>query len=182
MVAGLGTEDLGLVWLDCHADFNTPETTATGFFDGYALALVAGDCWGRLCRSVDGFRPLPEERLVLVGARDIDRGERERLEASAVVTVPVDEIAALPRRLAELSGVARVSLHVDLDVLDPSVGRANRWAVSPGLGAAQLLEAVAAVVAAIPLAALTLSAYDPVFDAEGRVRRAALDVLGQVAG
>lgn len=44
VVAGLGTEGLGLVWLDCHADFTTPETTETGYFDGYGLAMVVGEC------------------------------------------------------------------------------------------------------------------------------------------
>jgi len=52
VVAGLGTDHLRLVWLDWHGDFNTPETTETGYFDGYGLAMVVGDCWQTLCATV----------------------------------------------------------------------------------------------------------------------------------
>ena len=174
VVAGLGTDGLGLVWLDSHADFHTPETTTTGFFDGYGLAMVTGDCWASLCATVPGFRPLPEERAVLVGARDVDDGERERLAASRVART--DDPAA------HLAGAERVSLHVDLDVLDPSVGRANAWANPGGMSVDELIATVRAVAAALPIAALTLSAYDPAYDFDHGVREAALAVVAAVRG
>jgi arginase family enzyme len=80
VVAGLGIHELTLVWLDCHADFHTPETTRSGFFDGSALSMTIGDCWTALCATVAGFEPLPADRVVLVGARDGARGRR-RLDA-----------------------------------------------------------------------------------------------------
>jgi len=43
VIAGVGGDAVGLVWLDCHGDFNTPETTETGYFDGYGLAMVVDD-------------------------------------------------------------------------------------------------------------------------------------------
>jgi arginase family enzyme len=73
----------------------------------------------------------------------------------------------------------RVSLHIDLDVLDPSFGRANQYAVPPGISPDELLDAVRAVRPR--LAAVTLSAYDPAFDPDGAVRDAAPAVLGQCA-
>ena len=76
VVAGLGARDLALVWLDCHADFHTPETTESGFFDGTALSMTIGDCWTALCATVPGFAPLPADRVVLAGARDIEPAER----------------------------------------------------------------------------------------------------------
>jgi arginase len=177
VIAGLGADDLGLVWLDCHADFNTPETTESGFFDGCALAMTVGDCWAALCASVPGFAPLPAERVVLVGARDLEAAERARLDASAVVQLGPGEEGALAERLP---ATGRLSLHLDLDVLDPAYGQANRWAVPPGLSPDALLGAVRAV-AGPRLAAVTLSAYDPELDRTGSVADAALAALRLLA-
>ena len=165
VVAGLGIGELGLVWFDCHADYHTPETTESGFFDAFALSMITGDCWAYLCGTVFAHEPLPQERIVLCGVRDIDAGERARLDASAIREVAATEIA-LPR-------ARRFSVHVDLDVLDPAVARANAFATPGGLTVEQLVEAVAA---ARPLAALTFSAYDPAVDPEGAVIDAVIAV------
>ncbi|HEV2060174.1 MAG TPA: arginase family protein [Solirubrobacteraceae bacterium] len=61
VVAGLGAGDLALVWFDCHADFHTPETTESGFFDGTALSMTVGDCWTALSATVT-FSTLPSGR------------------------------------------------------------------------------------------------------------------------
>jgi arginase len=176
VIAGLGSDGLGLVWMDCHGDFHTPETTESGYFDGYGLAMVVGACWQTLCATVPGFAPLPEEDVVLVGVRDMEAGERERLERSAIRRVGAGEI----RRLAdEVDGLpaGRVSLHVDLDVLDPAYGRANQYAAPPGLTPDELIAAVSTVARDRELAALTFSAYDPSYDEDGTVREVALAVL-----
>jgi arginase len=178
VTAGVGANGLGLVWLDCHADFHTPETTTSGFFDGSALSMIVGDCWTALCASVPGFAPLPAARVVLAGARDIDDGERARLDASDVVELAPSDVDAVADHLA---GVERVSLHIDLDVLDPAYGRANAFAVGPGLRPDQLLATINAVLAERPLAAVTLSAYDPALDSDGAVRDTALALLELVA-
>ena len=176
VVAGLGTDGLGLVWLDCHGDFNTPETTETGYFDGYGLAMVVGDCWRTLCGTVPGFVPLPEDRVLLVGVRDTEAGEHERLDRSAIHRVDAREIGRLADQLESLRA-ERISLHIDLDVLDPAYGRANEYAVAPGITPDELIAAVRAVARHRPLAAVTLSAYDPAYDEDGRVRDAGLAAL-----
>ena len=176
VVAGVGGDDLGLVWLDCHADYNTPETTETGFFDGYGLAMVTGDCWQRLCATVPGFKPLPEDHVVLAGVRDMEAGERARLERSAIRRVDTAEIGRLAEHLEPVHA-QRISLHLDLDVLDPAHGRANQYATAPGIAPDELIAAVKAVSRDHQLAALTLSAYDPAYDIDGRVRDAALAAL-----
>ena len=181
VLAGVGAEGVGLVWLDCHGDFNTPETTETGYFDGSGLAMIVGDCWQTLCATVPGFAPLPEDRILLAGVRDVEPGERERLDRSAIHRLDAGDIGRLPALLDRLPA-QRISLHVDLDVLDPSQGRANEFAVPPGIVADELLAAVRAVARDRELAAVTLSAYDPSCDADGRVRDAAVAVLDACNG
>jgi arginase len=177
VVAGLRRDGLGLVWLDCHADFHTPETTPSGFFDGCALSMTVGDCWTALCATVPGFRPLPIDQVLLVGARDVDEGERARLDAARVAELGPDEVGGLAHALPFAD---RLSLHVDLDVLDPRYGRANAYATPGGLDPETLVEVVATTRGSAPIAALTLSAYDPSHDVDGAVRRAALDVVRAV--
>ena len=66
-VAGLGAPTPAVRWLDAHGDFNTPETTTSGFLDGMSLATLVGRCWTKLSATVTGFRPVPECQTALLG-------------------------------------------------------------------------------------------------------------------
>jgi arginase len=171
-IAGSGAR--AIVWFDAHADFNTPETTSSGFFDGMSLAIATGGCWTALAATVPGFRPVAEEHVTLVGARDIDGRERARLDRSGVMLIR--DVAAL----GEL-GAGPVYLHVDLDVLDPSEGRVNEFAAPGGLRAEELIGAVEALAQSAPLVAASVTAYDPDVDEGGRARDAARQVIDALA-
>ena len=176
-VAGLGGRT-GVLWFDAHGDFNTPETTVGGFLDGMALATVVGRCWVGLAGGVPGFVPIAEENVVLVGARDLDPAEAEQLAGSAVTHLRTDEAPA--RLETELSALARrvdqLYVHVDLDVLDAGEGRVNAYSGGPGLTRAELLDAIATAGRCCHVAAGAITAYDPGYDADGRICRTAIDV------
>jgi arginase len=177
-VAGLGRE-VGVVWFDAHGDFNTPDTTPTGFFDGFGLALLTGTGWRTLRETVDGHRPVPEEHVLLVGARDLDPREEERLEASAIGRAGAQ---SLPDALDELAArVDAVYVHIDLDVLDRSEGRANSLARDGGFSAAELEDALDAVQARFDVPAAALTAYEPPCDPEGRIPRVAAGLARRLA-
>lgn len=141
-VAGLGPGARGVVWLDAHGDFNTPDTTGSGLVDGTVLATITGRCWRRLTSEVPGFPPVPDENVVLAGVRSLDPGEEELLDRSRVTVISPETLSALAppvfRDLGERTDA--VYLHVDLDVLDASVGRANAFAGPGGLSGEDLLE------------------------------------------
>jgi arginase len=178
-VAGVGGDELGAVWLDAHADYNTPDSTTTGFFDGMALALLTGAGWPRLRERVEGLRPIPEERVVLIDARDADEGERARLAESRVLQASgLDDLGTALDSLRER--VSSVYLHVDLDVLDPSAGRANPWAAEGGLRADELLQAVEAVGERFAIRAAAFTAYWPESDPDGAIPAIARAVLDRV--
>jgi arginase len=165
-VAGLGRE-VGVVWFDAHADFNTPDTTPTGFFDGFGLRMLTGTGWRTLRETVEGHQPVLEEHALLVGARNFDPGEEERLARSAIGRA---DAGSLAEALDELAGrVDAVYVHIDLDVLDSSEGKANSLAVPGGFSAAELEGALEAVRARFDVPAAALTAYDPPCDPEGRV-------------
>jgi arginase len=166
-VAGLGG-GVGVVWFDAHADFNTPDTTETGYFDGCSLAMLTGSGWERLRR---GLPSIPEEHVVLAGARDIDREEQERLRASRVRVTAISELDAALDELR--SRVDSVYVHVDLDVLDPSVGRANWYAVEGGPQLDELASAIDSISERFTIRAAALTAYAPECDPERAIPAAA---------
>ena len=162
--------DLGVVWFDAHADFNTAETTTSGFADGMGLSILTGTGWDALRSTIPGYRAVPEERVVLVGIRDVDPAEERRLAASPLAVVRPEEPEALGTALDALRDrVSDVYLHVDLDVLDPSEGRANEYAADGGLSADELVRALDAVAERFHVAAASLTAYDPAVDPEARI-------------
>jgi arginase len=180
-VAGLGP--VGVVWFDAHADFDTPDRSL-GFFDGMGLAILTGNGWELLRETIPGFTPARERDGVLVGVRDLEEHQRAPLEASAMRVLPGAsfESTELLRALDELGRrTARTYLHIDLDVLDTSEGRANRFAAAGGLSAQQLEWAVEMVFRRCTVAAAAITAYDPGLDEDGRVARAASRVIATVA-
>jgi arginase len=184
VLAALPPERTGIVWLDAHGDLNTPETTRSGMLDGMALATALGRCWCELARRVDGFQPVPEECVLLVGARELDPGEQ--LELSQVMALTSDEARdgeELAGRLVSLRKcVDRVYLHVDLDVHAPEEGRANTFQPAGGLSAAEVRGIVGTVAERIPVAAAGITAYDPAVDADGWMLSVGLELMELIAG
>lgn len=88
MLAGVNTVRRGIIWFDAHGDFNTPETTVTGFLGGMPMAAAVGRCWSALCVAIPGFVPVPEADVVLIDARALDPLEREHLYRSQVRVIP----------------------------------------------------------------------------------------------
>lgn len=157
-----------MIWFDQHGDINTPETSPHGFLDGMALATALGLCWRPMANAIPGFTPIDPAKCMLVDARDLDAGERELLESLPVIRAEVGDAA---ERVAALkaAGVGRTHLHIDLDVHDPSELQVNRYAEPGGPQPDALRAAAACMARSVPIVGLTLSAYDPAFDAKGEV-------------
>lgn len=176
---------VGLVWLDAHGDFNTPEEDTSGFLDGQGLAMMVGRCWRALAGDVPGFQPLPERDVVLVGARDLSEAQVAVLERSALTWLRPEQVRRPADLAGALDGLARrvdaVHFHVDLDVHDPSIAPANGYAAPDGLTAEEVLGVLLATAARLPVVSATLASYDPAYDIEDRMRTTALALLEQVA-
>jgi arginase family enzyme len=101
--------DAWVLWLDAHGDFNSPDTSPSGFLGGMCLAGACGVWDSGLGAGMD------PTRIVMCGVRDVDPGERVLLETQGVGLVES------PSQLADLLRGRPVFVHHDLDVLDPSV-------------------------------------------------------------
>ncbi len=182
--AGLSPgDDLGVVWLDAHADFDTPEDNLSGFTDVMGLAILTGGCWRALRETIPGFVVIDERHVVLAGTRDLEPYQRDRLTRSHLRIVPgAIDPGTLTDALDQLRArVARVYLHIDLDVLDDSVGRANPYAAPGGPDLEGVLAAIDATCTRFTIAGAALTAYDPRIDETGAIASAARSIATRVA-
>jgi arginase len=178
-VAGLGSDTLGVIWFDAHGDFNTPETTPSGFFDGMGLAIVAGLCWKELAASVSGFHPVSADRILHVGGRDLDAAELHMMRQCGVGLCTAADVEQLYPALQRLRArTADVYLHLDLDVIAQSEGEANGYWAPGGLPVATIVQALARVREQFNVVAVGVASYDPAYDGDGRVAAAAARFLG----
>jgi arginase/N-omega-hydroxy-L-arginine amidinohydrolase len=113
-----------LLWIDAHGDFNTPQTTQSGYLGGMVLAAACG-----LWDSGHG-KGLNPAQVVIVGARDIDAAEADLLQQSGVRVLSPTETS--PETVLSTIGDARVWIHVDWDALEPGYVPAA-YAISGGL-------------------------------------------------
>ncbi|QIS12379.1 arginase family protein [Nocardia arthritidis] len=111
-VAGLQRAGLdpAVVWFDAHGDLQTLETTTSGYLGGLPLRMLVG--YGRpLVADRIGLRDVPESRVVLTDARDLDPAEVDYLKTAEVRRRPVTDLGELPD--------GPIYLHIDFDVIDP---------------------------------------------------------------
>ncbi len=180
IAVGAGLERAGvdpvLVWLDAHGDFNTPETSPSGFVGGMPLAMLVGRGDRTLTEAVS-LRAFPEERVALTDARDLDPGERQQLEASAVRHL------ADPRRLLTPEvPPGPLWVHFDVDVVDPGDVPAVPYPAPGGLRAAKLDEIFRRLAAAREIAAVSFSTWSPELDLDGGSREVCLGLLRTLLG
>lgn len=188
-VAGLGGAPIGVVWFDAHGDFNTPETSPGGFFDGMAISILTGACHRDMWERLASADPLPESHVVLAAVRDLDPAERVRLDGSEVLRVPADEIRArgigdsLGPALDGLSDrVSSVYLHIDIDAVDPTVARVNSYQAPDGLTLEELRDAIDRIRARVEIRAAALTAFDPEHDGDGRGASAGIELARTLVG
>jgi arginase len=190
VLAGLDHSRCGAVWLDAHGDFNTPETTVSGFFAGMSMAIVTGHCYRDYWAQVGDATPLAEDTVVMYGVRALSpEAERERLEGSAIEVVswregrPETDVVAPLDRLSQR--VDDIYLHLDFDAFAPEVapGVVDE-PVAGGLSVEQAELIIRAAADRFRIRAATLATFTPERD-EGeatlRVGLRTIQLLGEYA-
>jgi arginase len=171
VLSALGTRETGVVWFDAHGDFNTPTTSSSGFLDGMALSILTGHCWPKLAERLKDFEAVPESHVIQIGVRNTDPEEEIRLSASQITRLGSSDLSNLPEALEKLE-VRQLYVHVDVDAIDPAYGRANSYSCPGGLSLEKLGEALGLIATRTPIAAASVTAYDPAVDRDGRIGRA----------
>jgi arginase len=174
---------VGLVYLDAHGDFNTPETTLSGMLGGMDVAISAGLCLTRLRTTSKLDPPVPPGDIVLAGVRDTDPLEEELIQQHRVPRLSVEELRERGARFRETlralaARVDRIYVHVDMDVLDPSEVPGHPLGVRNGPTAPQLAQAVAEIFANPKAVALGIASTPTgERDKDGRSKDAAYELI-----
>lgn len=176
MVIGAAAD--GLIWFDTHGDFNTPDTSPSGFFDGMGMAVLAGICYRAAAASVPGFRPMPASHMAHVGGRDFDPGELDTMRQSGAAVIPAERVRGGDFAWLKELPAQRVHLHFDFDVLDPSVAVANGFpAVPGGLTLPEVSAAFSAIRRQKTLVSASFASYDPAVDSGDRMLKAGMSII-----
>jgi arginase len=149
-----------VLWLDAHGDYNTPDTSSSGFLGGMCLAGACGE-WDPGLAD-----PIPPGRVVLAGVRDLDAGERALLERSEATVIGASVVETLVAAKNALDG-APLYVHLDLDVLDPEVFPAQ-FPAPGGLDPDKLYDMLESVTEECELVGLEVTAFEAPDDEEER--------------
>lgn len=178
----------GVLWIDAHADLNTPETSPTGNVHGMPLAAALG-------LAGEGFEsrvwPLPSvdpERVVLVGTRQLDDGERRLLREAGVRVFTMSEIdrigieRALREALARVAGARFVHVSLDMDALDPEIAPGVGTPVRGGLTYREAHLALELVAESGLAGSLEVVEVNPVLDRTNTTALTAVELVASALG
>jgi arginase len=141
---------VGMLWLDAHPDFNTPETTRSGSLGGMPVAVATGRALQVMRLDAKLDPPLPDRHVVMGGVRLTDPLEQNLLDNSMIEQLSVDDLRkGTPAVWAQLDRLDRLTdkiyVHIDMDVLDPRevMGHGNKVPNGPSSEQlARLFEAI----------------------------------------
>jgi arginase len=181
--------ELAILWLDAHADYNTPETTPSGNMHGMALAFLAGEPSLAPLLGSRPFHPVPPSRIHLFGARSIDPGERARLQADAVDTVDMRQIdergvsALLAERIVRWrERGAHLHVSFDVDFLDPGVAPGTGTVVPGGATYREAHLVMEMLCDSGLVGSVDVVELNPFLDERGRTAVAATELVASLFG
>jgi arginase len=179
---------VGMLWLDAHPDFNTPETTRSGSLGGMPVAVATGRALTRMRLDAHLDPPLADSQVVMGGVRLTDPLEQELLDSSQIQQVSVDDLRrATPAVFAQLDRLSRTNdkiyVHIDMDVLDPREVEGHQNKVPNGPSSEELARLFEMIFSRYPKASAIGFATIPATD-EGGLSIAAVNrmIEGAIRG
>ncbi len=180
---------IGLIWVDAHADMNTPATTSSGNVHGMPLAALLGEDPRELA-LVGGFEPkvLPAH-TVLVGVRNLDDREKDEVRAAGVHVFTMKDIdrlgaAAVVEQAIRIAGADTAGIHLsfDLDVCDPAIAPGVGTPVRGGLDYREAHMAMEMFADSRRVIALDLVEVNPVLDVQNTTAILAAELAASALG
>jgi arginase len=181
-------ETPGLIWFDAHADMNTPETTPSGNIHGMPLAVILGYGAPELI-NIAGFTPkVNPEFVVHVGARDIDRGERELIQKLGIRAITMREIdergmsACMDEAIAIVARASGYAVTFDVDALDPGDAPGSGTLVRGGLTYREAHLAMEKIAEAGGLRALEVVEINTALDVNNKTAELGVELILSALG
>ncbi len=182
-----GAGRTGILWLDAHADFNTPETSPSGNVHGMPLAVLTGHGHPDLV-NIGGGTAVRAEDVAIVGLRSMDREEREFLARAGVNVYTMKDVDAygvasvMRSALQGLSHLDQMHLSFDLDVVDPEIAPGVGTPVRGGLTYREAHLVMELVNEAAVVTSLDVVEINPILDAKNGTAELAVELVGSLMG
>ncbi|MDK2854798.1 MAG: arginase [Bacillota bacterium] len=182
-------KECGVLWIDAHGDFNTPETTRSGNIHGMPLAASLGRGDERLV-GCGGFVPKAKEKNVaLIGARDLDPEERDALRRSRISVFTMQDIDEMGMKrvmqqaiAAALDGTEGIAVSLDMDALDPLVAPGVGTPVRGGLTYREAHLAMELIAETGALLSLEVVEVNPILDYRNQTAELAVELIASALG
>ncbi len=177
-------EKLGLIWLDCHPDANTPETSLTGNVHGMTVAISLGFGYPQLINCAQFSPKLAPENVCIIGAKDIDKDEKDFLDNTGVKYFTTFDIAK--RGIVQLLDVAidvilkscdSVHLSFDVDVLDPLIAPGTGIISKGGLSYREISFIMETIGALDIISSIDIIEINPLLDIKNQTSELAVELL-----
>nr|HET6903658.1 arginase [Ktedonobacteraceae bacterium] len=182
-------KDVGVLWIDAHGDFNTDQTTPSGNIHGMILAALAGLGHTRLTQ-VGGWSPkIHTQTIVIVGARDLNEGEKELLRSNAIHVFTMSDIdkrgiSEVMQQALTIAGQGNDGIHLslDMDALDPKEAPGVGTPVRGGLTYREAQLAMELVADSGQLVAMDVVEVNPILDRENATALLAVELVLSALG
>jgi len=182
-------ESIGLIWVDAHADMNTPETSPSGNIHGMPLGALLGYGSPELV-ELGGFAPkVKPENVALIGIREVDDGEREIVLRSGIhyyemMKVDARGMGAVIQEAVELASRGTAGIHVsfDMDAVDPDYAPGVGTPVPGGLSLRESHLLMEVVADTARLVALEMAELNPIHDNANATGQLVCDLVASALG
>ncbi len=179
---------VGVIWVDAHSDFNTPEITPSGNVHGMALAALLGR-GPRALTDIgrEGAKLTPAE-VVILGARDLDAAEKVALRQAGVLVITMREIdevgmaAAARQTLDRLGGLSKIHVSLDMDSLDPNEAPGVGTPVPGGLTYREAHLLMETLSDSGKVGSLDIVEVNPILDDRNRTARLGVELAASLFG
>lgn len=188
-VSGMAaTQKIGVIWVDAHADYNTPRTTPSGNVHGMPVAALLGDDPAELANIGYPGPKLHPSQMVMIGIRNLDFHERQRLTRSGITVhtmTDIDEhgIALLTRQtLARLNHLDAIHVSLDMDSLDPEFAPGVGTPVPGGLTYREAHLLMEILAASGKVRSLDVVEINPILDRANQTAELAVHLVTSLLG
>lgn len=165
-----------LIWFDAHGDFNTWETTPSGFLGGMPLAMIVGRGDQIMPEAVD-LESLSENQVILTDARDLDPGERKLIKESDLV-----HLTNVGKLIEHPLPIGPIYIHFDTDVVSLKESPAHNYPAEGGPSSSTMQSVFSRFAQSGQVVAVSLSSWNPKLDTDKKSERISMSLLHTLVG
>ena len=174
---------VGLIWVDAHADFNTPQTSLSGNIHGMPLSVLTGDGYPCLVDAGHPGAKIVMNNIVMIGQRDLDTEEKKRIKASGITVFTMRDIdeqgisSIAAKIMVQFAHLKRVHLSLDMDALDPVEAPGVGTPVPGGISYREAHLLMELLADSGKLGSMDLVEINPILDVANKTSKLAVELI-----